>query len=993
MRRLSHDLLIPACLIALLLACFGGVLFGNRQFGYRDAAHYYYPLYQRVQAEWNAGRWPLWEPEENSGMPLLGNPTAAVLYPGKIIYALLPYAWGARVYVIAHVVLAFVAMLALMRSWGTSWTGSGLSALAYAFGVPILFQYCNIIFLVGAAWIPLGFHAADRWLRLGRRSALLELAVVLVMQTLGGDPESSYVMGICAGGYALGLSWLERRQGKHRTIRWQTVALIAVVCVCVWAWAVLALAQVLPRYRTRHNTPLPLPWMPLVPAAVAGIWVVAGLLVVAGWLRSGRKSRLFPRLAGLLGAAVLAGMLGGAQLLPVFEFTRQSGRAAGSGPHDVYPFGLEPFRVVEMVWPNVFGNAFAANRSWLTLASPAKYPAKVWIPSLYLGGLTGVLALGALGFRGGPPWRGWLTVVAGVSLLGAMGQYTGPIGWARQHDYFTQRLGPPDASLGPALRFDGQLRDGDGGVYWGLATVLPGFRQFRFPSKLLSFTVLALCALAGMGWDRLTSAPGCRRRAMAATTLFFVPSLIGLPLTLATHARITAAFENATTAENISMFGPFDAKGAARELEFSLAQAVVVYALALGILRLSGRRPEWAGALALVVLASDLGWANARYVITVPQAMFDGTPQVVSIIEKAERTAKDRSTDPYRVHRAAIWNPYAWMTQRSDERVKEFVAWERKTIQPKYGINHGVQFTLAMGVAELYDYEWYFGPFYQTLDASEARQLKARAGDRLVVYPRRAYDMWNSRYFIVPVNPGGWGEEHRSYAAFLGDVERIFPAENTFSGRGADQRQRDWVETEDYQIFRNRHCFPRAWVVHEVRPVRTVVGLDRTGREGPMEEILFENDHFWEDSSKMVFDPRRTAWIDEAELPALRGSLAGGPPLLGEKAAITHYSPQRVELDVTLDRPGLVVLAEVWYPGWQLTIDGREAPVYRANRAMRGAAVPSGKHHLVYTYAPRSFRDGCVISLGGLAVLAVLGVAARCWPVSPSLVSPLNPQV
>ena len=45
--------------------------------------------------KWNQGRWPLWEPEENAGMPLLGNPTAAVLYPGKLVFAVLPYAWGA----------------------------------------------------------------------------------------------------------------------------------------------------------------------------------------------------------------------------------------------------------------------------------------------------------------------------------------------------------------------------------------------------------------------------------------------------------------------------------------------------------------------------------------------------------------------------------------------------------------------------------------------------------------------------------------------------------------------------------------------------------------------------------------------------------------------------------------------------------------------------------------------------------------------------------
>jgi len=106
-----------ACVAALTAALFGKVLWGGEQFGYRDAAHFYYPLYQIVEQEWDAGRVPLWEPEENAGMPLLGNPTAAVLYPGKLIYRVLPYAWGARLYVVAHVLLAALAMFALARHW------------------------------------------------------------------------------------------------------------------------------------------------------------------------------------------------------------------------------------------------------------------------------------------------------------------------------------------------------------------------------------------------------------------------------------------------------------------------------------------------------------------------------------------------------------------------------------------------------------------------------------------------------------------------------------------------------------------------------------------------------------------------------------------------------------------------------------------------------------------------------------------------------------
>ncbi len=64
---------------------------------------------------------------------------------------------------------------------------------------------------------------------------------------------------------------------------------------------------------------------------------------------------------------------------------------------------------------------------------------------------------------------------------------------------------------------------------------------------------------------------------------------------------------------------------------------------------------------------------------------------------------------------------------------------------------------------------------------------------------------------------------------------------------------------------------------------------------------------------------------------------------------ITKYGEQRVELEAVLDRPGLVILADVYYPGWRLTIDGKPAPIYRTNRVMRGAAVPAGRSHLVYT--------------------------------------------
>ena len=450
MRRWIIPLLILGCPAGLFVACYGRAIFRGEQFAYRDAAHYYYPLYQRVQAEWDAGRWPLWEPEENSGMPLLGNPTAAVLYPGKLVFAVFPYPLGgAALHHGRTPLLAFAAMLVLLRRWGTSWVGSILGSLAYAFGGPVLFQYCNIIYLVGAAWLPLGFRAVDRWLRLGRGIALAELAVVLAMEILGGDPESAYLTGLCAAGYAAALAW---RKGSRSGAGTDGAP--------PWSRRGQIFAAVLVRPLARDALGRRDPRRGVVGAGVStGAACSAAATSVAldplgrpdgrdrlgsgrpgvrGALAETEKGRarpiLMPMLCGLVVAAVVAAALSAAQLLPVLEFTTQSGRAAEDGSHDIYPFSLHLVRVVEFVWPNIFGTPYHGNKLWLAAVPLPGTDAPVWVPTLYLGGLTLVLVLGGSRLRSAresTPWRTWMAVVTVVSLLGSFGEYGSPIWFAR----------------------------------------------------------------------------------------------------------------------------------------------------------------------------------------------------------------------------------------------------------------------------------------------------------------------------------------------------------------------------------------------------------------------------------------------------------------------------------------------------------------------------------------------------------------------------------
>jgi hypothetical protein len=968
---MSRFTLVGASVLALGLlvgSCFGPAIAG-RQFSYRDAAHFYYPLYQRVEAEWNAGRVPLWEPEENAGMPLLGNPTAAVLYPGKLIYRALPYPLAARVYVIAHTLLAFAGMIAVARAFGIGLAGRMIAGLSYAFGAPILFQYCNIIYLVGAAWVPWAFLAIDAWLRVGRRSAIAGLAVVLAMQVLGGDPQAAYIEGLCGGAYAILLGRLESTRRPLSTLMKWLIAGLVMVSLLAWTGVTLDLAHVLPSLRAKKTPPIPtFPWNKYIPPTVAALWGLMGVVLILRWRKGNAgAARLGRRLAGLAAAAVLAGALAGAQLLPVLEFSALTGRAADEGTHDIYPFSVEPCRLVELVWPNFFGTLDRGNHSWLQLVPP-RSPHRIWVPSLYVGGVTLALALCGLCSRGGPVWRRWISGIVVVSLLAAVGEHLGPLWLARNVESLTKIIGTHDPLDTNSIRLDSQLRDGDGSFYYLLSTILPGFQQFRYPSKLLTFTVLGLALLAGYGWDRVEA--GHRRGLLRIVAVMFGLSVAGA----AGVAIGRGALEQFFAKADPTAFGPIEPKGAWRDLLVAFIHGGLAFA-AVGAAALLARTRQWAAAACIVVaVAIDLSLANSRLVTTCEQLEFDRVPKALEIIAEAEK--ENPSPGPYRVHRAPIWNPQAWLSQASTERVNDFVRWERDTIQPKYGLPYGIQYTYTMGVAELYDFEFFFGTFTREVSPEAMKLLRLKPGERIVYLPRRSYDLWNTRYFVLP---GGVLATHhdRGVYSLLQDTVPIYPKAGAFKGPDGETRGGEWLRNEDLQVLRNPHAMPRAWIVHDARFSPPIEGLSRDDRKNPMEEMTYKGDSIWNDADRIVYDPRSIAWIETADRQALSRFRTGRRPVSSETVTVREVSPVRVELDASLEQPGLVILADALYPGWTLTIDDKPAPILRANRMMRGAGVEAGKHKLVYEFHPRSFAIGKVASVIGLLGLAASLLWAR----------------
>ncbi|MGZ3428971.1 MAG: glycosyltransferase family 39 protein, partial [Polyangia bacterium] len=81
----------------------------------------------------------------------------------------------------------------------------------------------------------------------------------------------------------------------------------------------------------------------------------------------------------------------------------------------------------------------------------------------------------------------------------------------------------------------------------------------------------------------------------------------------------------------------------------------------------------------------------------------------------------------------------------------------------------------------------------------------------------------------------------------------------------------------------------------------------------------------------------------------------------------------RLSLDAPAD--GFVVLADAWFPGWRVAVDGVPGELLRVDHALRGVLVPRGRHAIEFHYAPDALADGAWLSLVAWLLIA----AAAAW--------------
>lgn len=85
-----------------------------------------------------------------------------------------------------------------------------------------------------------------------------------------------------------------------------------------------------------------------------------------------------------------------------------------------------------------------------------------------------------------------------------------------------------------------------------------------------------------------------------------------------------------------------------------------------------------------------------------------------------------------------------------------------------------------------------------------------------------------------------------------------------------------------------------------------------------------------------------------------------------------------VECFVSPTEAGVLVLLDLDYPGWAVTVDGHAAESLRIDNLFRGVRLEPGEHHVVWRYQPRSFVWGAALSLGTFLFLAAVA-HIRFW--------------
>lgn len=157
--------------------------------------------------------------------------------------------------------------------------------------------------------------------------------------------------------------------------------------------------------------------------------------------------------------------------------------------------------------------------------------------------------------------------------------------------------------------------------------------------------------------------------------------------------------------------------------------------------------------------------------------------------------------------------------------------------------------------------------------------------------------------------------------------------------------------SDNMYIYKIGEAMPRAYFASRVKPVdiKDVLATQTLPDADLATEVLIHRPSqlsFQGENGFVRQDEPPTGFIHNAATAKKSARLE-----------IIHYGMNHVAIDVESDRAGIVVLHDLYYPGWQVRVDGGRKPLLHANILFRGVEVMPGRHRVEFSFHPLSFEN------------------------------------
>lgn len=167
--------------------------------------------------------------------------------------------------------------------------------------------------------------------------------------------------------------------------------------------------------------------------------------------------------------------------------------------------------------------------------------------------------------------------------------------------------------------------------------------------------------------------------------------------------------------------------------------------------------------------------------------------------------------------------------------------------------------------------------------------------------------------------------------------------QNTFP---TDRFKEVWNH-DDWAIYENLKAAPRFFITSDVEPYYDVSG--------------FENQFFADE-----FQPNQTVLLESGDFNSMPQLTKGK-----SSADLISYEPTNIVISVNSETRQFLFLSDTYDYGWNATVNGKLAKIYKANFAFRGIVIPQGQSTVIFSYYPQSFETGITISIIAILLTGV----------------------